>query len=108
MTIASRCQKIIFGEASKAWQPNPEFTPFYDELKNLRGKNALELLGLSSRLDKQKDKIEDLLYSLVFFAKQELKNLKMVRILLDTIKNLKKKASFKLALDVMCLKLGEA
>jgi len=107
-TIASRCQTIVFAEIEKAWAPNPEFAVFYQKLKELRGRSALELIGLSAELEREKERIESLLYDLAVYAKQELKNVKMVRILLDAVKNLKKKANLKLALDVMCLKMGEA
>jgi DNA polymerase III gamma/tau subunit len=105
-TIVSRCQKIIFGEGEFSWQPGTEYAPFYDDLKNIRRKSILELFELSSRLNR-KD-VETLLYDLVFYARQELGNLKLVRVLLDSIKDLKKKANLKITLDVLCLKLSEA
>jgi len=106
-TIVSRCQKIIFGEKEKAWQPDPELAPFYQKISLTRGQKISELFGLSMELEKEKERIEALLYDLAFYAKEELKNLKLVRVLLDAIKNLKKKANLKLALDVACLKMSE-
>lgn len=107
-TILSRCQKIIFEEALGEWQPKAEWENFYAELKNLKRKSILELFDFSAKMEKEKERIEELLYDLVFFAKQELRDLRVVRILLEAAKNLKRKANFKLTLDVACLKLGEA
>lgn len=107
-TIASRCQKVIFGEELRSWQPNPELSTFYEELRNIKKKNIPEILELSARLEKEKERIEELLYDLIFFVKHELQNLSFVRILLEAVKNIKKKANLKLALDVACLKMGEA
>jgi len=106
-TIASRCQKIIFGETVSGWQAKPEFAEFYDELKQVKRKSIVELFGLSARFEKEKERLEELLYDLSFFAKEELGNVALVRVLLEAVKNLKKKANLKLTLDVMCLKLGE-
>jgi len=106
-TIQSRCQTIIFEERQKGWEANPEYSLFYEEIKNYRKKNLLEQLEFSGRLEKEKEKIEDLLYDLVLFAKQELGNIKLARLLLETVKNLKKKANLRLTLDVASLKMGE-
>lgn len=107
-TIASRCQKIVFGEKFKRWEPNPEFAAFYEELKSVRSKSVIELFELSSRLEKEKERIEELLYDLALFAKEKIGNLGMVRILLEAVKNVKKRANLKLTLDNLCLKIGEA
>lgn len=107
-TIVSRCQKILFGEKEEKWEPDPAFGLFYTELKNIRGKSILELFELSGKLEKEKEKIEELLYDLVFFAREELKNMKLVRLLLEAAKNLKKKANLKLTLDNLCLRMGES
>lgn len=109
-TIISRCQKVIFGEGQKEWQPRPEFDSFYSDLKGIRKKSILELLEFSARLsrfagEKEKERIEELLYDLIFYARCELGNLKLVRILLEAVKNLKRKANLKLALEVACLKM---
>jgi DNA polymerase III delta prime subunit len=106
-TIVSRCQKIIFGEVFQRWQAKPELAEFYDELKQVKRKSIVELFGLSARFEKEKERLEELLYELAFCAKEELGNVKLVRVLLAAIKNLKKKANLKLTLDVMCLKLSE-
>jgi len=106
-TIVSRCQRIFFGERERPWAPRPEFAPYYQELRDRRGKTVIELLELSARLEKEKERLEELLYDLVDFARAQLHSLGAVRVLLDTVKNLKKKANLKLALDNACLRLGE-
>jgi DNA polymerase III delta prime subunit len=106
-TILSRCQKIMFAESTKAWQPDQELGAFYSDLKNIRKKGTLEALALSGKLQKEKDRIEDLLYDLLHFARYELLDTAMSRTILDTLRCLKKHANLKLALDVMCLRLGE-
>jgi DNA polymerase III gamma/tau subunit len=108
VTIASRCQKILFEEKKAEWKPNPEFAGFYSDLKAIKRKGVIEQLGLSARLEKERERIEELLYDLTFFARVELRDLQMVRILLDAVKNIKRKANLRLALDVACLKMGEA
>lgn len=107
-TVLSRCQKLLFGESPEAWRPDPELEYFYHALRGIKGKGVVEILEFSSRLEKERERIEALLYDLIFYAKNEMGNIKWVRILLDAAKNIKKKANLKLALDVACLKLGEA
>ncbi|MEE8638685.1 MAG: AAA family ATPase [Candidatus Margulisiibacteriota bacterium] len=105
-TIASRCQKIFFPESRAGWKPERSLNPFYGELKNINKKGVLELLQLSAELGKEKERIEDLLYQLSYFARHELLDTRSARIILDTLRYLKRKANLKLALDVMCLRLG--
>ncbi|MDD5382574.1 MAG: hypothetical protein PHH60_02850 [Candidatus Margulisbacteria bacterium] len=105
-TILSRCQKVIFEDKLIAWRPSPELNPFYEEIKKAGGRGPLELLGLSARLEKEKERLEDLLYDLAYFARYELADSRLARIILDTLRYIKRKANLKLALDVMCLKLG--
>ncbi|MFA5112998.1 MAG: hypothetical protein WC529_01745 [Candidatus Margulisiibacteriota bacterium] len=112
-TIASRCQRIVFGEQPRQWERKAEFAEYYEAIKSARRLGILEQLELATRLGKEKTaeegigRVEALLYDLAFFAREELKDVKLVRVLLDGIKHLKKKASVKLALDNMCLRLGE-
>jgi DNA polymerase-3 subunit delta' len=106
-TIASRCQKIIFGEQYRPWQAKPELAEFYDALRSVKRLSVLELIGLSGRLEKEKERLEELLYELAFCAKEELGSAGLVRVVLEAVKNVKRKANLKLILDVMCLKLSE-
>lgn len=107
-TVVSRCQKIIFSEKLITWQPNQEWETFREELRNVKKMNSLELFEFSSRLEKEKERIEELLYELINFSRYELENLKFARILLDAVKNIKKKANLRLVLDVACVELTEA
>lgn len=105
-TIISRCQKIIFPETLDEYQEKEELIPFYEELKNLKKKSIVEILGFSTKLHKEKERIEDLLYDLVSYSKHRLNSTKFSRLILDAIRAIKKRANLKLALDVMCLKLA--
>jgi DNA polymerase III, delta subunit len=113
-TIASRCQRIIFGEQYRPWQAKPELAEFYDALKSVKRLSVIELFGLSARLEKampagrqEKERLEELLYELAFCAREELGNAALVRVILEAVRNLKKRSNVRLALDVMCLKLNE-
>ncbi len=107
-TIISRCQRLLFSEVLVDWQPKPDLTEFYNDFKKIKNAGRLEQLKLSARLLKEKEKIEEILYDMLFFARFELFDVKMSRVLLETIRFLKRKASLRLSLDVMCLKLGES
>lgn len=106
-TIISRCQKILFEEEAGGWQPDPELSAWYAELRSLGGKSILERFEFSSRLEKERERIEELLYDLIFYARHELGDLKLVRTLLEAVKNIKKKTNLKMVLDVACLRAGE-
>ncbi|MFH1389436.1 MAG: AAA family ATPase [Candidatus Margulisiibacteriota bacterium] len=106
-TILSRCQRVIFGEDPRPPELNEGFAHFRLDLKGIRKKGPLELLDFSARLEKEKEQLEELLYDLVYYAHEELRDAKLSRILLETIKNIKRYVSAKLALDVACLKMGE-
>ncbi len=101
-TIVSRCQKIVFAEKAQEWEPNPEFELFRSELRALGNKGTLELLKLSGALEKERERIEDLLYDLSCSVRHDARS---ARIILDTLRFIKRKASLRLSLDVMCLKL---
>jgi len=106
-TICSRSQKILFAEKIEKWQKNPERDPFYQELKNIHRKTKSGgLLKLSVALAKEKENIEALLYDLSYFARYELRNTQYARIILDSLRYIKRRANLKLALDTMCLKLA--
>jgi DNA polymerase III delta prime subunit len=106
-TISSRCQRIIFSEKESAWQPDQDLSPFYEELRGVEKKKPLKLLQLSERLVKERERIEELLYALAYFARHELMHTGQARIILDTLRYIKRRANLKVALDVMCLRLGE-
>jgi DNA polymerase III delta prime subunit len=104
-TIASRCQKIIFSEKMGSWKLGEDFKSFYEELRSIGNKGTRELLQLSAKMEKEREGIEDLLYHLSYFVCHELFDVRRARVILDTIRYLKRKANLKLALDVMCLQL---
>jgi DNA polymerase III delta prime subunit len=106
-TIASRCQKIIFGEQYRPWRARPELAEFYQALKSAGRLSIPELFGLSGRLEKEKERLEELLYELAFCAREELGSAALVRVLLEAVRDLKKRSNVRLTLDVMCLQLGE-
>lgn len=106
-TIVSRCQRIIFQEELKEWRPDPQLAGWYEELRSLGKKNVIDLFDLSTRLEKEKERIEELLYELILFAKNELGNIRLARTMLEAVKYIKRKANLRLTLDVMCLKLSE-
>jgi DNA polymerase III gamma/tau subunit len=106
-TILSRCQRIVFPEEAVSWQANQDFSSFYEELKNIKQRAMVELFGFSSKLEKEKERIEELLYELAYFARYQLSDARCARIILDSLRYLKRKANLKLTLDVMCLRLSE-
>jgi uncharacterized phage-associated protein len=107
LTIVSRCQQLIFAEPRQAWQRQPVNSEWYNEFMALGRKSQLELLTISAKLEKDKEKLETLLYDLVHFASYELANNQMARIILESLRQLKRRANARLALDLMVLKLAQ-
>ena len=106
-TIASRCQKIYFEESREEWRPKEENAGFYQAIRALRRNQLAGAFALSALLEKERERIEELIYDLVNFVSKEIKHVTWARILLEAIKNIKKKANVRLALDVACLKMSE-
>lgn len=106
-TIASRCQKIIFAEPNLKWEKNQLWQDYYQQLQNAQGLTTFAWLGLAAKLAKEKDQIENLLYSLAGFARYNLANFKYSRVILTAVRFIKRRANLKLVLDNMCLQLGE-
>ena len=104
-TIRSRCQKIIFAEPMVKWQRNEENKNFYEGIKSIQGKSAASALLFARELEKEKVRIEELLYDLAYFFRIELSNPKFVRIILDALYRIKRRANLRLALEVMCLEV---
>jgi DNA polymerase III delta prime subunit len=103
-TILSRCQKIIFGDTMVEWQPGDN--PFYEDLAAIKDKKSIERLALATRLEADKEKMEERLYDLSYYARYKLEDVQSARVILDTLRGLKRRANARLALDVMCLKMG--
>ena len=87
---------------------NPVMLQECIEALNINPDGILALLNFSAKLEKEKERIEELLYDLAFFARHELFDARRARVVLDGLRFLKRKANLKLALDVMCLRLGRA
>src|SRR3989339_616619 len=66
-TIQSRCQKIIFPDEVAGWQPKADFESYY---QILRQKSVVQLLKFSSELAKEKERVEEILYDLSYFARE--------------------------------------
>jgi len=101
-TIQSRCQKIIFPDELASWQPKADFENYY---QILRQKSVIKLLKFSSDLAKEKERLEEILYDLSYYAREH-KMIRQARIILDSLRYIKRRANLKLVLDAMCLKLG--
>ncbi|MBN2058731.1 MAG: hypothetical protein JW782_08035 [Candidatus Saganbacteria bacterium] len=106
-TISSRCQRVLFPEDVVEWRPKDEWQTLCKELNSLAKKNTAELLSLSGKLAKEKERIEDVLYELASYSRYQLNRADLARIVLDTLRFIKRRANLRLALDVMCLKMGE-
>jgi DNA polymerase III delta prime subunit len=106
-TILSRCQKILFPEKKVNWQPNQEFDAFYKVLEGIKSKSIVEQFQFSALLEKEKERIEELLYNLVYYARYQIGDMRCARIILDSLRYLKRRGNMKLTLDTMCLKLAE-
>lgn len=107
-TIYSRCQRIVFGENKESPVLRvTDYEPVCESLALTAKKSIVDRLLFAKELEKTKDKLEDTLYALATYAKEEIKNIHIARVVLDSIKKLKRKANVKLTLDLMCLKLGE-
>ncbi|MBI5400229.1 AAA family ATPase [Candidatus Saganbacteria bacterium] len=105
-TILSRCQKLVFCENNIEWRPKAELAPFYELLTTIKYKPAAERLFLSLRLEKEKEQLEPLLYDLASYLRHKLVDAKGAQAVLNTLRFIKRRANPKLALDVMCLRLG--
>ena len=109
-TIKSRCHKIIF--------PDGAFIHAEDEadaqamLNLIKNGDINTLFSLSRQIAKEKETIEDKLTSLLIILRNHIeKNRKkiscMQKIIMETIKSIKRKAQVRLSLDAMFLRLIE-
>lgn len=106
-TILSRCQRIIFAEKKLEWQLPEELTELAQEITEAKKSAVFDLLRLSARLSKEKDKIEEKLYNLAYFCRYKLVDHQQAKTILSALRQIKRRANLKLVLDNMCLKLGE-
>lgn len=107
-TIISRCQRLIFPEPAQQWQQKPANSQLYGEIKGVRKLSRLELFKLAARLEKEKERLEELLYDLAHFVRHELLDSGATRVILEALYRLKRRANARLVLDLMCLKLAQA
>jgi DNA polymerase III delta prime subunit len=105
-TILSRCQRVNFSDKNENWQSRQELAEFYKEIRQIKEKKIKELLQLSAKFEAEKERIEELLYHLALFVYQELSDITSVRIILDSLRYIKRRANLRLTLDLMCLKLS--
>ena len=105
-TILSRCQRIIFPENQVAWEMQADFSAFYQGLEKIKQMALVEVFKFSSELEKEKEQIEQMLYDLAYYARYKLQDIKKTRVLLDSVRFIKRRANLKLTLDSMCLRLA--
>ena len=111
-TIMSRCQKIIFGElpANAGVESGiaDEVEILYGELKKAPKSDIVKLLDVSSKIIGEGVDVELTLESLASrFWDREGRAYEAVRAVLNALSAVKKRANSRLAVDCMCLKLGE-
>lgn len=97
-TIASRCQKILFKE-SEISPPSEEINQAFEALKN-RPSDFINNSDLLLRFDNAENLLGELF---TLFAQARIAG--SARTIFSALKNIKKSANKKLALDWMCLKL---
>ena len=106
LTIISRCQKLILAEKISPWQSQAERAIWYEQFSALNSQGVLKALALATALEKEKERLEELLYDVALFFRVSLGRIRCARIILDSLRYLKRRANFKVTLDVMCLKLA--
>jgi len=110
-TVLSRCQKIIFSEGKGGAGDIEQVEWIYNEVKSLKSDGIDKMLGLSSRISDEVEDIEGVLETLLLSMwadRRDSESAKKARIIFSTLSAIKKRANVRLALDVMCLSLGEA
>ena len=115
-TLISRCQKTLFAESLSQSPENNEgeirgeVEWIYNELHSISQKDITRVLKLSSRIDEYGEDVEGVLESLMsrFWSTKSGSLCRPVKIILQALAAIKKRANVRLALDVMCLRLGEA
>ncbi len=105
-TVLSRCQKVIFSEKAKERRSGKDFEGFQEELRSIKKKNCGQIFELSARMEKEKERVEDLLLGFAHYVFYELRDTRSARIILDSLRCVKRRANLKLTLDVMCLRLA--
>jgi DNA polymerase III gamma/tau subunit len=110
-TVLSRCQKIVFSEPADQAEQYEDVEWVYDELLKISRHDVNAMLRLSSRIVEHGDDAAgmlEVLMSRLWREDTSSRSSRLVGIVLQALSAIKKRANTKLALDVMCLKLGEA
>jgi DNA polymerase-3 subunit delta' len=102
-TIASRCQKVFFAEENKILEELSKDS-WVTSLNSIKNKSIFERLGFSEKLYEQKESLIEILYNLAFYYKETL-NHQNTRLILESIKNIRKNANLKLTLNCLCLSI---
>ena len=105
-TIVSRCQRVVFAEPLEEWAPDPEMKKLCCEAAAAPQKSTVELFKFSAALEKEKERIDDVLYELARFFRHQVRDAGRARTVLDTLRFIKRRANLRLALDVMSLRLS--
>jgi len=113
-TIISRCQKVLFGEEEAALEGEgniehrTEMLEFVQEISSA-GLDLNKRLSLSARLASDRDSIEGKLDLLAeeLWKKKMPSSTRDVSAVIGALSCIKKRANLRLAIDVMCLSLGE-
>ena len=107
-TIYSRCQIIRFKEQECDFDPGEEEKWLYDGIEKISGMKVHELLDLSQKVAqiKERVKIQDALYGMLLMFRKD-KKFGLMRVVMESIKAIKKNANIKLALDTMFIRMGE-
>ena len=109
-TIKSRCHKIIFPDGEFGIDEDQE--RFKNIFNFLSKEDLVSLFNLSKELSRNRSQVEHVLEQLMLFLRQNLQGNKfklkrLLKIVMQTLKAIKRKAAARLALDVMFLKLVE-
>ncbi len=112
-TVISRCQQVLFTSDDR--MPVPEDLGSAEDVRELfeclrapSKKDSVKLLELSNKIGGAGDDVEENLEFLIgMFWNGPDKPVRPVKIVLSALSSLKKRANSRLALDVMCLKLGD-
>ena len=111
-TVISRCQKILFSEISDVvCETDADVEEIYSKLLGLSPRTIPEALNMAEGLYNQKDDLDGTLESLLCRLANDggiTSQWRKFSIVLSALSSIKKRANQRLALDVMCLKIGES
>lgn len=110
-TITSRCQRILFAEGAEVEAPlETDSAWMFDRINSVSPRDTAGALEVSQEIFERSDDIEDGLESLVrmFWLKGRGTAMwRKIPVVMGALSALKKRANARLALDCMCLRIGE-